>query len=94
LVADYDGVWAAFDRVIGLDRLRFLHLNDSKHPLGSRRDRHAAIGEGTLGKEPFRRIMQDERLRRVPKVIETPKGDDEITLDRANLGLLRSFRQT
>jgi len=93
LVADYDGVWAAFDRVIGLDRLRFLHLNDSKHPLGSRRDRHAAIGEGTLGKEPFRRIMQDERLRRVPKVIETPKGDDEITLDRANLALLRGFRR-
>jgi deoxyribonuclease-4 len=93
LVADYDGVWAAFDRVIGLDRLRFLHLNDSKHALGSRRDRHAAIGEGTLGKEPFRRIMLDERLRRVPKVIETPKGDDEITLDRANLALLRGFRR-
>jgi deoxyribonuclease-4 len=93
LVGDYDGVWAAFDRVIGLDRLRFLHLNDSKHPLGSRRDRHAAIGEGTLGKEPFRRIMQDERLRGVPKVIETPKGDDEITLDRANLALLRGFRR-
>ena len=83
------------DRVIGLERLRFLHLNDSKHPLGSRRDRHAGIGEGTLGKEPFRRIMQDERLRHVPKVIETPKGpepDDEVTLDRANLALLRSFR--
>lgn len=93
LVADYDGVWAAFDRVIGLERLRFLHLNDSKHPLGSRRDRHAAIGEGTLGKEPFRRIMLDERLLRVPKVIETPKGDDEITLDRANLALLRGFRR-
>jgi len=93
LVADYEGVWATFDRVIGLDRLRFLHLNDSKYPLGSRRDRHAAIGEGTLGKEPFRRIMQDERLRRVPKVIETPKGDDEVTLDRANLALLRGFRR-
>ena len=93
LVGDYDGVWAAFDRVIGLERLRFLHLNDSKHPLGSRRDRHAAIGEGTLGKLPFRRIMQDERLRHVPKVIETPKGDDEITLDRANLALLREMRR-
>jgi deoxyribonuclease-4 len=92
-VADYDGVWAAFDRVIGLDRLRFLHLNDSKHALGSRRDRHAAIGEGTLGRDPFRRIMQDARLHRVPKVIETPKGDDEITLDRANLALLRALRQ-
>ena len=95
LVGDYEGVWATFDRVIGLDRLRFLHLNDSKHAIGSRRDRHAGIGEGTLGTEPFRRIMQDERLRTVPKVIETPKGpepDEEVTLDRANLALLRGFR--
>jgi deoxyribonuclease-4 len=93
LVADYDGVWSAFDGVLGLERLRLLHLNDSKYPLASRRDRHASIGEGTLGKEPFRRIMRDERLRHVPKVIETPKGDDEVTLDRANLALLRSFRR-
>ena len=92
LIEDYDGVWAAFDRLIGVERLHFLHLNDSRHALGARRDRHATIGEGTLGNEPFRRIMQDARLRRVPKVIETPKGDDEITLDRANLALLRGFR--
>jgi deoxyribonuclease-4 len=92
LVGDYDGVWAAFDRVLGLERLRLIHLNDSKHPLGSRRDRHEAIGAGTLGEEPFRRLVNDERLRHVPKVIETPKGDDDITLDRANLALLRSLR--
>ena len=92
LVSDYDGVWAAFDQVLGLDRLRLIHMNDSKHPLGSRKDRHETIGAGTLGPEPFRRIMRDDRLRRVPKVLETPKGDDEVSADRANLALLRGFR--
>jgi deoxyribonuclease IV len=92
LVSDYDGVWAAFDRVIGLERLGLVHLNDSKHPLASRKDRHEAIGEGTLGPEPFRRIMRDERLRQVPKVLETPKGDDGVSADRRNLALLRGFR--
>lgn len=92
LVSDYGGVWTAFDEVLGLERLRLIHMNDSKHPLGSRKDRHEMIGAGTLGPEPFRRIMRDERLRRVPKVLETPKGDDEVSADRANLALLRSFR--
>jgi endonuclease IV len=55
-------------------------------------DRHQAIGEGTLGTEPFRRIMNDERLRAVPKVLETPKGDDDVSADRANLALLRGLR--
>jgi len=93
LVTDYDGVWAAFDRTIGLERLGLIHMNDSKHPLGSRKDRHETIGDGTLGGEPFRRIMQDERLRHIPKILETPKGDDEVTQDRASLALLRSFRE-
>jgi deoxyribonuclease-4 len=93
LVGDYEGVWAAFDRMLGLTRLGLIHLNDSKHPLGSRRDRHAAIGAGTLGPEPFRRIMLDDRLRAVPKVLETPKGDDPVAADRANLAVLRRFRE-
>jgi deoxyribonuclease IV len=88
----YDDVLARFDDVIGLQRLRLLHLNDSVGNLGSRRDRHAAIGHGTLGDEPFRRIMTDERLRAVPKVIETPKGEDHTAADRANLGRLRAMR--
>ena len=92
LVADYDGVWQAFDRVIGLDRLGLLHLNDSKHPFGSRKDRHEGIGQGTLGEEPFRRIVLDPSLRAIPKVLETPKGDDGPAADVANLTLLRSFR--
>ena len=92
LVEDYEAVWEAFDRVLGLESLGLFHLNDSRHPRGSRKDRHAGIGDGTLGPEPFRRIMTDRRFRDVPKVLETPKGDDEVTADRRNLALLRSFR--
>jgi deoxyribonuclease IV len=91
LIDDYDGVWSRWDDVIGLDRLRCLHLNDSKTPFGSRRDRHELIGEGSLGPEPFRRIMRDPRFARVMKVIETPKGDDEVTADRRMLRRLRAY---
>jgi len=93
LVEDYDGVWDAFDEILGLDLLGLIHLNDSKHPLGSHKDRHEAIGEGTLGTEPFRRIMLDDRLAGIPKILETPKGDDAVTADLANLNLLRGFRE-
>ncbi len=91
LRGDYEGVMARFGDVIGLERLWLFHLNDSKHPLGSRKDRHTDIGEGTLGEEPFRRIMTDERFAQLPKVIETPKGDDPVTADRRNLARLRSY---
>jgi len=94
LVNDYDGVWDAFERVLGMDRLGLIHLNDSKHPYMSKKDRHETLGEGTLGAEPFRRIVLDERLRAVPKILETPKGDDGVAADRANLELLRGFRTT
>ncbi len=92
LVGDYDGVWAAFDDLLGLERLGLFHLNDSKHPFGSNKDRHEHIGEGSLGEEPFRRIMTDERFIEIPKVLETPKGDDMVTLDRKNLARLRGYR--
>jgi deoxyribonuclease-4 len=91
LARDFDGVWARFEDVIGLDRLRMLHLNDSKVPLGSRRDRHELIGEGAIGAGAFRRIMTDRRFALVPKVIETPKLDDPESTDRRMLTLLRSF---
>lgn len=89
LKADYDGVWAAFDDTIGIDRLGLLHLNDSKASLGSHRDRHELIGEGAIGPEAFCRIMTDPRLARVPKIIETPKLDDAEKTDRRMLARLR-----
>jgi len=91
LRGDWDGVWERFDRTCGLARLRVLHLNDSRTPLGSRRDRHELIGEGSLGPEPFRRIMRDPRFAGVLKVLETPKGDDEVTNDRRMLRRLRAY---
>ena len=91
---DYDAVWARFDDVLGRDRLRFMHLNDSKTPLGSRRDRHELIGEGTLGELPFRRIMTDERLAAIPKVIETPKGENHTASDTRMLVRLRSYLES
>ena len=91
LVGDYDGVFARFDDTIGLARLRMMHLNDSKAPLGSKRDRHELIGEGAIGELPFRRIMNDPRLLRVAKVIETPKLDDAEATDRKMLERLRGF---
>jgi deoxyribonuclease-4 len=91
LAGDYDGVWARFGDAIGFERLGLLHLNDSKAPLGSRKDRHEQIGVGMLGDAPFRRIMTDPRLAGVPKVLETPKGDDMVTNDRRALEKLRGF---
>jgi deoxyribonuclease-4 len=91
LVRDWDGVWQTWDRVIGLEHLRCVHVNDSKAPLGSRRDRHEWIGEGTLGPEPFRRLMRDARFADVIKIIETPKGDDALRHDRRMLRRLRAY---
>lgn len=91
-VADgVDQVWERFDREVGLNLLNCLHLNDSKATGGSRLDRHAWIGEGTIGPEAFRRIMRDPRLARVIKIIETPKGDDPIRHDRRMLRRLRAY---
>ena len=91
IVNDWDGVWTQFDDVIGLSMLGMLHLNDSKTPLGARRDRHELIGEGCIGSGAFRRLMTDPRLTTVPKVIETPKLDDAVKTDRRMLRRLRSF---
>lgn len=91
LTAHFDDVWTRFSDTLGWERLRFLHLNDSKVPLGSRCDRHELIGEGAIGEEPFRRIMTHERLALIPKVIETPKLGDAEATDRRMLARLRSF---
>ena len=91
LAGDYDGVIGAFDRILGLERLVCFHLNDSRGAQGSHLDRHALIGEGTLGKEPFRRIMTDPRLDHVARIIETPKGEDMVTNDRKMIRRLKAF---
>ena len=91
LVNDYDGVWQRWDSIIGLEHLHCFHLNDSKTPFHSCRDRHELIGEGSLGPLPFRRIMTDPRFENVMKVIETPKGDDLVTMDRKMLRRLRTY---
>jgi deoxyribonuclease-4 len=87
----YDAVWREWDRVIGLDLLACIHLNDSRTPLGSRRDRHALLGEGSLGAGPFRWLMRDPRFRTIPKLIETPKGDDGVTNDKTMISRLRRW---
>jgi deoxyribonuclease-4 len=91
LVGDWDGVWARFDDALGLERLGCVHLNDSATPFASHKDRHALIGEGSLGPTPFRRLMTDPRLAHVPRMLETPKGDDLVTNDRRMLALLRGY---
>jgi len=82
--------FALFDKVIGRERLAALHLNDSKTALGSRVDRHEHIGKGRIGLEPFRFIMRQARFRKVPKVLETPKGK-EMKEDVENMGVLRGL---
>jgi len=91
LVGDYDGVWRHWDRVLGLEFLHCLHLNDSKTKFASRRDRHELIAEGSLGPQPFRRIMTDPRLTHTIKILETPKGEDGVTADRKMLRRLRRY---
>lgn len=91
LAGDYDGVWRSWDGILGLDKLVCLHLNDSKTKFASRRDRHELIGEGSLGPQPFRRIMTDPGLAHAIKILETPKGDDGVTADRKMLRRLRRY---
>ncbi|MGM0215186.1 endonuclease IV [Enterococcus sp. AZ109] len=69
---DFDGVMEEFDRIIGLDRLKVLHINDSKNPMGARKDRHANIGYGTIGFDALNKIVHDERFATVSKILETP----------------------
>lgn len=88
----YQASMDEFDQLIGLDQLQLVHANDCKKPLGSRVDRHQHIGQGEMGPEGFAAMMQDARLRRVPKVIELPPGEDNC-FDFENLGLLRRMAE-
>ncbi len=90
IVNDLDGVLAEFDRVIGLERLKAIHLNDDKNPLGSHKDRHEKIGEGSIGTEAFARIINHPSLRNLPFFLETP---NELAGYKKEIALLRSLRQ-
>lgn len=74
----YQATFEEFDATVGLARLACLHLNDSKHPLGSRKDRHENIGAGLMGVEAFARLVHDANLAELPMILETPLGDDEL----------------
>ena len=86
----YEKTMETFNRLVGLDRLVCIHLNDSKKGLGSRVDRHEHIGKGFIGKESFRLIMNDRRFNSISRIIETPKGPD-MREDKINLKFLRKL---
>ncbi len=94
----YADTFSQFDRLVGFDRLRLFHLNDSKKPLGSRVDRHEHIGRGAVGLEAFERLVNDRRFARLPMLLETPKAGwtarrsiEVDPYDQQNLATLRSL---
>jgi deoxyribonuclease-4 len=97
----YARTFTDFARVVGLDRLKLFHMNDSKRPLGSRVDRHTHIGEGCIGLEAFGRIVNDRRFAGLPMLLETPKSESKAAgpivadpLDVKNLDTLRGLIRT
>jgi deoxyribonuclease-4 len=86
----YKKTMQAFDEIVGLDRLRIIHVNDSMKEFGSKRDRHEHIGQGFIGLDGFRNIVNDRRLKNIPMILETPKGED-LAEDIENLKVLRSL---
>lgn len=86
----YEKTIRELDDIIGMKKLVAIHVNDSKKPLGSRVDRHEHIGKGMIGKVGFRCLMQDARLAYIPKILETPKGED-LKEDKMNLNMLRKL---
>ncbi len=98
----YEDTFQQFARIVGLDRIRVFHVNDSKKPCGSRVDRHEHIGKGCLGLEPFRRLLNDPRFKGLPMLLETPKLDtpeskrrsDVDPWDARNLRTLRKLIRT
>lgn len=90
VVNDLDGVLSEFDKVIGLDRLKAVHINDSKNPFESHKDRHEVIGGGSIGKEAFERIINHPALRDLPFYLETP---NELDGYKEEIALLKSLRK-
>ncbi|CAN5197508.1 deoxyribonuclease IV [soil metagenome] len=90
--ASYHAMWENFDKTIGIERLKAIHVNDSKKGLGSRVDRHEHIGKGALGLEPFSLLFNDPRFFDIPKILETPKATEEpFTEDKMNMATIHSL---
>lgn len=89
LVNDLDGVVGEFDRVVGLDKLKAIHLNDSKNPFKSHKDRHEKLGEGSLGLDAFKRIVNHPKLKDLPFYLETP---NEVEGYEKEIAILKSLR--
>ena len=90
IVNDLDGVLNHFDQVIGLDHLKAIHLNDSKNIMGARKDRHEKIGEGYLGRETFRKIINHPKLKDLPFILETP---NELDGYKREIELLKGMKE-
>ena len=90
IVSDLDGVLAEFDRIVGLHRLKALHLNDSKNTMASHKDRHACIGEGSLGLSTFQNIIRHPALADLPMILETP---NELPGYQREIALLREMEE-
>jgi len=86
----YQKILDEFDRIIGIEKIKAIHLNDSKTGLGARRDRHACIGEGKLGLQTFQAILKEERFHNIPKILEIPERE---TRSQDNLELLKTLAQ-
>ena len=91
IVKDLDGVLTEFDKVIGLHRLKAIHLNDSKNPTGAKKDRHERLGEGCIGTEALARIVNHPALRGLPFCLETP---NELPGYKAEIELMRGLYQS
>ena len=88
VVNDLDGVLEEFDRIVGIENLKAMHINDSKNPIGSHKDRHEKIGEGHIGTEALARVINHPLLRHLPFILETPNEDEGYA---AEIALLRSL---
>ena len=88
IVKDLDGVLSEFDRILGLDKLKALHLNDSKNPFSSHKDRHELLGEGSLGLDTFHAIVNHPKLQGKPMILETP---NELPGYQKEIAVLRSM---
>ena len=89
---EFDATITELEKIVGLQKIKAIHLNDSKQPFGSRKDRHEHIGEGEMGLEPFRLLLNDKRFKKIPMYLETEKGDrDGEDLDALNIKTLQGL---